>query len=128
MKFMMRYNDYRNDPDAIYFVDGVEQRDPGNAISSRYDMREPSRALCFGAFDVKIGAYHKNNNTFMTHFISGPVWHDETYDHMSEKYIKPWNFADHPEFDCPKLGLMDGPYKYQWVDETFPVNFPSDPD
>ena len=56
MQFLMRYNDYLHDK---FGSDESGQPEPGNAISSRYDMREGDRRLCFGGFDNKIGIYNK---------------------------------------------------------------------
>jgi hypothetical protein len=89
MRWMMQYNDWKNDPFSL--------GDPGNAIASRYDLRA-SNAPAFGAIDAKI-----TNSTdaaaMRSHAISGPTqqqpvfsWTDQwNATHLGEPTT--WNFV-----------------------------------
>jgi len=68
MKWIMRYNNYQNDPLSL--------EDPGNAISSRFDL-ETSGPNPFGGIDSKIASYNMINK-FTAIAISGPTFYQQT--------------------------------------------------
>jgi len=109
MQKIMRYNQFQTDELSIPLDRNIT--DPGNAIASRYDLRagmdDPEKkknAKAFGAFDAKIALYNRDTKKYTYHFISSPTYDDQD----------PWYFG---EFDlyCPRRGLPDGPYTYDWV-------------
>lgn len=104
-KSLMRYNDYLND-DLSIGADGVPE--PGNAISSRYDLRKDStKRKCFGGFDAKVGQYTKNSKRIRHCFISSPA----------NEHVGAWKFPSVDDLWCPRRGLPDGPYEYDWVEK-----------
>jgi len=85
MKWIMRYNDYKNDPLSL--------GDPGNAISSRFDLEEEN-AGAFGGLDSKIASYNMVNR-FTAIGISGPTYYQQP--------VFSWgNFEETPHYGQPE--------------------------
>lgn len=117
MKKIMRYNQFMTDELSIPLDRNIT--DPGNAIASRYDLRaamddaeKQKNAKAFGAFDAKIGMYNRRTEEYTYHFISSPTYDDQ----------EPWTFGDYDLY-CPRRGLPDGPYMYEWVDGELDKQF-----
>ena len=106
----MRYNDYLNDPLS---KDDNGNPEPGNGISSRYDLRTGKTRKCFGGFDNKIGHYNRKTKEYTSHFISSPT----------NTKLAAWVFPDVSELYCPRRGLETGPYNHDWVVENIKKNW-----
>ena len=105
MKNFMQYNDYLNDP----FSNG----NPGEAIASRYDLRE-KKPTCYGAFDTKLGSVKeiKESGTKNIHLYSGAT-----------KQVKPLlNFNSEACKDVKHIGIPDEPNN-PWVIFNNKFNF-----
>lgn len=114
MKRIMRYNRWQTDPLAI--TEGQTDPDPGNGISARYDLRlDESRRKAFGGYDAKILTYNAYSRKMVAYFISGPTTDDQ----------EPWDFSTSNLY-CPRRGLKDGPYQYDWQELHLPVYWHSD--
>jgi len=86
MQWIMRYNDYKNDP--------LSMGDPGNAISSRFDL-ETTDAGPFGGLDSKIASYNMINR-FTAIGISGPTYYQQP--------VFSWeNFESTPHYGQPDV-------------------------
>jgi len=95
MQHMMRENDYLHDPLSL--------GDPGNAISSRFDLeRWGNNSFPFGGLDSKF-----TNSRMMSNFsciaVSGPTWQSLPPFSWSGE----WGFVPHP--GQPEL------WKFDWV-------------
>lgn len=114
MKRLMRSNRWQTDDLSITI--GTTEPDPGNAISSRYDLRvktsTPERAKAFGGFDSKIVAFSRAANTTNITAVSSPTHDDQ----------EPWSFNGSTLY-CPHRGLPEGPFVYDWVELPLPKHF-----
>jgi len=84
MQWIMRENDYKNDP--------LSGGDPGNAISSRFDL-EPfgNNSIPFGGVDSKITSFKMFNKELSCIAISGPT--DQSLPPFSWEN---WSYIPHP--------------------------------
>lgn len=109
MKWMMRYNDYENEPES--FDEKKNAADPGASIAARYDLRDASlwgsSAVAFGNLDSKITS-KSMVETGSFYVEAGPTHDDQpvaNFDEMDAKgYLLPsrgvlrvWDF-DWQEF------------------------------
>ena len=65
-KYLIRYNDYKNDEFSL--------KNPSYTIAARYDLRDENK-MCYGATDAKFASINeiKTSGTKKVHIISGPT-------------------------------------------------------
>lgn len=101
MKHIMRENDYQNDP--------LSEGDPGNAISSRFDLEtDPSRQQLFGGIDSKIVSSELIQNLTCI-AVCGPT-------HQS---LKPFSYSGKWEY-VPHFGQPDE-FNFDFVVMNIPI-------
>eukprot|EP00033_Pygsuia_biforma_P000459 GCRY01000545.1.p1 GENE.GCRY01000545.1~~GCRY01000545.1.p1 ORF type:complete len:552 (-),score=133.76 GCRY01000545.1:71-1726(-) len=100
MQWIMQYNEYQTDPDAL--------GQPNNAIASRYDLRSPNPAP-FGSIDAKITSAVWANS-LRSRAIAGPTRQDQPAFHWDENQA----FAETLHLGHPNI------FEYDWVDMYFP--------
>jgi hypothetical protein len=76
MKWMLRYNDWQNDP--------ISQGNAGNGISSRFDLVDQTNITnpfllpnAFGGIDSKVASAFDVLSTGKTYGISGPTYFEQ---------------------------------------------------
>jgi len=102
-KYIMRYNDWQNDP--------FSEKNPRYAISSRYDL-DPTKPSNFGALDCKIVTDTLIKN-YTTHAISGPTNQGQP--------VFMWSKSPFP--NQVHLGQPDV-WNFDWVNFTPSLFFP----